>query len=317
MRADYAWFALSRIEGLGPKRLHAIHHALTIMGKPIETVFRLDATEFQQVLPALAAFFPHIHSGPNEQDEREYEALRAEGITLVHLGHEAYPAVLRSRLGNSAPVLLYCKGDLSLLTRSGVAIVGARRASPVGIDFAAELAIELAAAGRDVISGYATGIDTAAHLGALRAGGTTTIVLSSGMREFAPKRDLTGLIREDTTLVVSQFPPATRWQARWAMARNKLICALAGAVVVVEAGEERDQQGRMSGTFDAGKSALAIGTPLFVLDPASFDIPSPGNVALIELGGTLMRRNDAFSALSSVAPSQEMPEQRQMTLPLL
>lgn len=69
------------------------------------------------------------------------------------------------------------------------------------------------------------------------------------------------------------------------MARNKLVCALSKAVVVIESGPERDTQGKMSGTFNTAKAALDMNLPLFVLNPNFFDNPPKGNEALIALGG--------------------------------
>lgn len=295
MRADHAWYVLSRIEGLGPKRLHTIYRTLTSAGQPIEAVFNLSASDFQRLLPTLAGtFYPRIQAAIEGQDDREYQLLLDEGVAIVHPGHESYPATLESRLDDNAPVPLYCKGSLSLLTNNGAAIVGARHASAAGLAFASNLAVDLAAEGRNVISGYAAGIDTAAHLGALRADGTTTIVMSAGIREFAPKRDFVPLTRDDNVLVVSQFPPTARWAARNAMARNKLVCALAQALVVVEAGAERDERGRMSGTFDAGTKGLGLGIPVFVLVPDVLDTHPPGNTMLIERGGVAIRPDTAL-----------------------
>ncbi len=312
-----AWHTLSCIEGLGPKRLRAIHRTLTEAGRQIGDVFDLEAEEFQRLLPALAGtFYPRISAAASNQAEREYQALKSDGVEIVHLGHACYPESLLTRLGDSAPPLLYCRGALPLLTSDGVAIVGSRHAAQNSVDFAAEMAGELTAHGQNVISGYAAGIDTAAHLGALRAEGTTTIVLSASIREFAPKRDFVAHFRGTGILVVSQFPPATRWSARNAMARNKLVCALARAVLVVEAGRERDEQGRMSGTFDAGKTALELGVPLFVLDPASFDAAPPGNVELLKRGGKPVHQEDALEHLLRAKGLAPKPVDEPRPLPL-
>lgn len=72
------------------------------------------------------------------------------------------------------------------------------------------------------------------------------------------------------------------------MIRNKLVCALSKAVVVIESGPERDERGKMSGTFNAAKTALKMDRPLFVLDSSYLDNPSRGNAELIALGGNLL-----------------------------
>lgn len=283
---DQAWFILARIEGLGPKRLRAIYEALTRASRPISDVFDLDANESRQLLSAsVDTVFRRLDVDSRTRSEREYVALRAAGVNIVHLGHDEYPALLSSRLGDSSPPLLYCSGALPLLASDGIAIVGSRHVALTSITLATAIAGQLAASGQNVISGYASGTDTAAHMGALRAGGTTTIIMSAGINAFAPKRDIGTYLTANNTLVISQFPPDTRWSARNAMARNTVVCALARAVFVVEAGLERDGQGRMSGTFDAGKKALELGVPLFVLDPSALIDPPPGNAELIKHGG--------------------------------
>ena len=85
-------------------------------------------------------------------------------------------------------------------------------------------------------------------------------------------------------LLVSQFKPNEPWGAHNAMVRNKLVCALSKAVIVISSGPEKDQKGRMSGTFDAGKTALKLGIPLFVLSPNLLSTKPEGNAQLIKMG---------------------------------
>lgn len=200
----------------------------------------------------------------------EYTMLRAAGADFLDPGADAYPKQLLQRL--SAPPWLFYRGGrprpLRLLQRPGVAIVGSRDASPVGLRCAEGLALRLARRGMNVISGYARGVDRMAHYGALQARrGGTTIVLSEGILHFAPKGELREVDGwEQRTLLLSQFPPTAPWRASQAMARNRLLCALADLVVVIEAGPERDAQGKRSGTFHSGKTALELGVPLFVVE---------------------------------------------------
>lgn len=235
-----------------------------------------------------------------EEATREYQALRGAGIDFLDPGDSAYPERVRQRL--ESPPWLFYRGPrprpLRLLQRPGVAIVGARNASPLGLSCAERIAYKLAQRGVNVISGYARGVDRLAHLGALRASrGGTTIVLSEGILHFAPKGELRHLEGwERRALIVSQFPPTAPWRASQAMTRNRMICALADAVLVVEAGPERDSRGKRSGSFHSGLTALDLGVPLFVLEydtsvPPLLETPEeapdtpPGNQALIEQGG--------------------------------
>ncbi len=236
-----------------------------------------------------------------EEAVREYEVLRAAGIDVLDPEDDAYPERLRRRL--KTPPWLFYRGPrprpLRLLRRPGVAIVGSRNASPLGLRCAEGLALGLARRGVNIISGYARGVDRMAHSGALQAPrGGTTVVLGEGILRFAPKGELREVANwERRTLILSQFPPTAPWRASQAMIRNQLICALADLVVVIEAGPERDRQGKRSGTFHAGKTALGQGIPLFVVEyrleqsslwaSSKEDLPEipEGNRTLLERGG--------------------------------
>ncbi len=157
--------------------------------------------------------------------------------------------------------------------------------SSKGILIARKLAGDLARSGINVVSGYAKGVDSEAHLGALEAEGTTTIVLPYGIKELHQKKMFKEFDWKRDVLAVSQFDPSVKWLASNAMIRNKLVCAISKAVVVIESGPERDTQGKMSGTFNTGITTLKMGLPLFVVKPSCLDNPPNGNVSLIELGG--------------------------------
>ncbi len=211
---------------------------------------------------------------------REYEQLKKLDVEIVYPGHPDFP----SHLLEITPIL-FIKGQRKYLNSDSIAIVESRNVSNKGIDIARKLAGDLASLGKNVVSGYAKGVDSEAHLGALKAEGTTTIVLPYGIRELHQKKAFKEFNWKQDILAVSQFDPSVKWLARNAMNRNKLVCALSDAVVVIESGPERDEQGKMSGTFNAARTALKMGIPLYVLDPRYLDNPPKGNISLIELGG--------------------------------
>ena len=223
----------------------------------------------------------------------EHEDLKAQGVEIFY-----------SSLPNFPPPPLFIKGQRKLLTSEGAAIVGSRNVSDTGISIARKLASELASAGLNIVSGYAKGVDSEAHLGALAAGGTTTMVLSCGIKKLYQKSAFKAFDWQCQVLVVSQFDPDARWSARNAMARNKLVCALSKAVVVIESGPERDSQGKMSGTFNTAQTAMRMGLPLFVLDPRCFDNPPQGNADLIKLGGKCL---DPVNGAEEVVKCMEPP----------
>jgi DNA processing protein len=174
-------------------------------------------------------------------DPSQSRALAGDaGVELVCPCDPAYPERLAAVPGR--PSVLHVAGDLErfevLAAADPVAIVGARNASPYGLDVARALGRGLACAGITVISGMAMGVDSAAHAGALSIDGQTIAVLPGPADRPYPstKRALYSRLRASGA-AVSELPPATpvrRWMFR---ARNRVIAGLAAMTVVVEAGE--------------------------------------------------------------------------------
>jgi DNA processing protein len=282
----YFWFRLFRTNGIGPKALAGVQRELERESLDPGSV-PLNRRILEEQYPRLARIIiGKVKADDQYAIRREYEALEAENVSFIYPRHEWCPPTLMAdaeQFGVS-PVLL-CKGQTRLLMSPGVAIVGSRNVSEAGVKAARQIASDLAHSGFNVVSGYAKGVDTEAHRGALEADGTTTMVLSYGILEYRPRRDLDMTRFEQDCVAVSQFAPNEGWKARNAMARNKLVCALSQAVVVIESGPAKDSKGKMSGTFDAGRSAMNMGRLLFVVNPKVFDSPPAGNADLIQLGG--------------------------------
>ena len=201
-----------------------------------------------------------------------------------------------------------------LLTSDSVAIVGSRNVSDMGACIARELAGQLAIKKFNIVSGYAKGVDHYAHLGALAAEGTTTMVLPYGIMKLRQDSAFREFNWREDVLVVSQFNPGDRWREHNAMIRNKLICALSKAVVVIESGPERDAQGKMSGTFNTAQTALRMNLPLFVISPECLDNPPNGNENLIDLGGERLNPDGAAETISkriSAAQTELSPGKKQ------
>jgi len=167
-----------------------------------------------------------------------WERCEAAQLEPICACDASFPQPLRSLEG--PPAMLYVAGGLerflSAVAEDPVAIVGARRPSPYGLDVAKSLARGLGAAGLTVVSGMALGIDSAAHLGALEARAATIAVLPSGLDRPYP-RSSRGLYRRILSVgaAVSELPPgADVW--RWMFpARNRIIAALSAMTVLVEA----------------------------------------------------------------------------------
>ena len=195
----------------------------------------------------------------------------------------------RARLAALAdpPPALYVQGTLPLVGKRAVAVVGTRAATPYGIDLARALGQELAAAGVDVVSGLALGIDGAAHRGALDAAGVTHAVIAGSLEHVYPPehRSLALQIVERGTLL-GEAPPGTRPE-RWRFVRrNRLVAALGDAVVVVEAPVK-------SGALLTARMALEQGREVFAVPASVHQASSAGCLELLRRGEAALARSAA------------------------
>jgi DNA processing protein len=192
-----------------------------------------------------------------------------------------------TELGAGAPDRLHGLGDRDLVRRlegpDAVTIVGSRHPSAYGLRVAGELAFELASAGVVVVSGMAIGIDSAAHRGALEAGRPTIAVLGCGPDVVYPRREreLHRRIAADAA-IVSEYEPGTPAAPHQFPARNRIMAALAGAVVVVEA---TDPSGSLITADEGIRLGRAVGA---VPGPVGVGA-SRGTNRLIKEGGELIR----------------------------
>jgi len=187
----------------------------------------------------------------------EIDRWRTDGISVLSVLDERYPQNLRSI--HDRPPLLFVRGALADADERSVAVVGTRRATDAGIDHAREVAGGLVDAGYTVISGLATGIDTAAHLGALDRGGRTLAVIGTGLRRAYPAANAPLQQRiAGEAAVVSQFWPDAPPSKRTFPMRNVVMSGLARATVIIEASHT-------SGARMQARFALEHGRPVFLL----------------------------------------------------
>ncbi|MCJ7524364.1 MAG: DNA-protecting protein DprA [Candidatus Aminicenantes bacterium] len=277
-----AWHVLSGAKGVGAKTLWKIADFLASRNQTASWLLQ-HCGEIDVVLEMKKAGI--VIPGFKKNEYGELEKFANRQVTVLHPLHADFPPRLRALKDmSSLPAILYVRGNIAILNRPAVAIVGMRQAGEAALAAAAALAAEAAARDVTIVSGYAAGIDTAAHLAALRSKGTTAMVLPEGIHHFQTRPELLDHLTIDNILVISQFEPDAKWAAYMAMMRNKLVGALSEAMVVVVSGPRRDADGRMSGSFDAGMSALKMGIPVFVVSPHFFTDPPEGNRQLIARG---------------------------------
>jgi DNA processing protein len=229
------------------------------------------------------------------------EQLRAMDVYIITRADPRYPrALVHSLPLEQQPFLLFCQGTPALLDQPAVAFIGARHSTEAACDFTEKLAARLADEGLNVISGYARGVGQAAFRGAVEDSeeGQATIVLPQGIGSFQSMASrLRDYLEGGRLLIISPFKPEAGWEERLAVARNKLVVALAHAVVVAAA----EKEGR---AWDNANDAMAQGKPVFVWDVGVEAEPSaPGNRALIEAGGRPVA--DVEEALAQVEAAIE------------
>jgi DNA processing protein len=210
----------------------------------------------------------------------ELARLSALGLRFLARSDPAFPPSLRAI--HDPPPGLFLRGEArpELLSRPGVAVVGARACSAYGRQVARALGRDLAAGGLVVVSGLARGIDAEAHRGALEAAGATVAVLGCGIdRDYpAAHRELARQIAA-TGLVVAEYAPGVG-PAPWRFpARNRIVAGLCAATVVVEARER-------SGALITADFALEEGREVFAVPGEITSALSAGTNALLRLGAT-------------------------------
>jgi DNA processing protein len=191
------------------------------------------------------------------------------GVSVHLLGRPGYPPVLAA--DHQAPAVLFSRGDLRALVGPRVAIVGSRRCTRYGRDLAFDFGRELAAAGVRVVSGLALGIDGAAHLGALAAGGGAAppvAVVGSGLDVVYPRAHarLWAQVAE-AGVVLSEAPLGARPEAWRFPARNRILAALADVVLVVESRASGGSRHTVAAADERGVKVMAVPGP--VRSPAS------------------------------------------------
>lgn len=244
-------------------------------------VFRASATELESMRVS-SNVVRSIGTGTVfEEAEKEAERARQLGISIISFRDTAYPALLGEIF--DPPLLLYARGDQSLMARPSVGIVGSRRPTQYGKAMAEKLAGELAAHGLVITSGLARGIDSASHVGCLRAGGKTIGVLGCGIDEVYPaenKKLFDEVIEKG--LLLSEFPLGSFPAPQNFPIRNRIISGLSVGLVVVEAARD-------SGSLITAKLALEQNREVFAI-PGSITNPNSwGPHLLIKQGAKLVQ----------------------------
>ncbi len=279
MTKQEALVILNAVSGLGARRIRAL---MNVFGSPQEV---LSASKEQLAQSSLLTpLMVHQLASVDKVAllAKEQELVAAKNARIMTMDDEDYPHQLKFIA--EAPVCLYMIGDSSLLNLPSIAIVGSRHAGVYGLRVANEFAMCFVDAGVAVISGLARGIDASAHQGALKEKGKTIGVIGCGLNHIYPKdnRKLYEAMYQEG-LIISEYAMDTapiNYNFPW---RNRIISALAQAVVVIEAAEK-------SGALITATYAAEQGREVFVV-PANIDSPT-------SKGSNMLIRDGAQVALS-------------------
>src|SRR3982751_5279659 len=228
------WVELNMTPGIGPR---AAAKLLERFGSA-EAVYSATRADLEALRLAPEAIDSIIARNLRLTAEAEITAVKKLGGDILLLDDGIYPSALREIY--DPPIVLYVKGAWSeCLDQPCVGVVGSRKASTYGQNAAIMLARDLAQRGITVVSGFARGIDAAAHRGALEAGGRTVAVLGTGIDECYPRdhRKLGQEILDHGGAMVSQFPLGTPPVSENFPYRNRIISGLSLGVAVIEASE--------------------------------------------------------------------------------
>ena len=280
---EYYILRLLNVSGLGNVRVKKIldhcHHKGISIKDFIEAIIRGDRKTHLLTPSQIDSL-----GDRNVRLEDQWARLKEQNIEVLAVGDVNYPNRMISALNNKAPLIIFAKGDIGLLTKPCLGFCGSRKASEKGLKTAWDCADQMARKGVNIISGYASGVDMTAHKAALEAGCTTTFVLAEGILNFRIKKDLKDVFDDSRVLILSEFLPGIPWSVRNAMQRNSTICSLSQVMILIEAEKK-------GGSISAGRTSLKMGRPLFAPVYEGMPESASGNRILLSQGAHGLKKS--------------------------
>jgi DNA processing protein len=271
------WLALTLVPGLGTRTAGKLLERF----RTPQAVFRASRTELEGA-GVSGAVAQSIVSGCSFEDAVDQQRKMTEHATVaIPLTDPRYPTQLREIF--DPPVLLFARGKLELLQPFHFGVVGTRRPTPYGLAVTERLSADLARAGLTIVSGMARGIDSAAHKGALSAGGDTVAVLGCGVDVVYPSenRKLAADLAAKGLLISEFAMGATAFPQNFPV-RNRIISGMGSGVLVVEGAQ-------YSGSSITAKLALDQGREVFAVPGNITSKASWGPNLLIKQGAKLVQ----------------------------
>ena len=247
--------ALYCINGVGDKSIASLIERYS----SIENIFLDDESGIVNILKTAVARNRNYTFTKNEildKANKIVEDSKKRNIEIISIFDKDYPFNLKQI--DNPPYILYVKGNKNVLRRNSISIVGTRQPQKVSIDYAFELGSVLSALNITVVSGFAKGVDTASHLGALSANGNTIAVFGNGLDYIYPSENARIYDKMiEHSLIISEFPVGTMPDRSHFPRRNRIISGLSYATVMVEAAAR-------SGALITTNFALEHGRDVFI-----------------------------------------------------
>ncbi len=225
---------------------------------------------------------------------------QTRAIWVVSRADQEYPRRLKAKLREDAPAVLYGCGDIGLLDKGGLAVVGSRNVSPELLAYADSVGRLCAEAGQSVVSGGARGIDQASMRGALEAEGRAVGILADTLERAALARENRALLMDERLVLVSPYDPSAGFNVGHAMQRNKLIYAFADAALVVNSDFQKG--GTWAGAVEQLDKLRLV--PVYVRTPGSGE---KGMEGLRRKGANLWPENMAPRDLITLLAESVLP----------
>ena len=285
---------LLKVPSLGPTRIRTLVQAL---GSP-EKVLSASKPELCQVDGINMAIAREVNNySPNNFAEVQLERADEYGVKIISIWDDEFPPLLKRIY--DPPAVIFLKGELQEEDADTVAIVGTRTPTSYGKQVAEELSRELAGAGITIVSGFAKGIDTIAHLAALEAGGRTIAVLGNGLDVVYPAENRSYLpLFDENAVFISEFPFGTKPDAPNFPQRNRIISGLSHGVIIVEAGSS-------SGAVLTALDSVDQNREVFAVPGRLTDSKSEGCLRLIRNGAIPVK--DAEQIIAVLNPHLKVP----------
>lgn len=281
MCEDHYLCLLSSFIEFGPKRIEL----LTRYFGSANAVWTVSNKELENVglTTRLVNLFDNFRKRTNP--DTFFKSLADRKIGFLTKNNSLYPDLLKDI--EDSPVVIFYRGNCSILGSDGIAIVGSRKVTQYGREVTKRFSQELSNSGFNIISGLAFGVDYVAHRSTLDTDGTCIAVLASGLDDITPRSNKTlgEEIIKSGGVIISEYPPKTTPKRQFFPFRNRIISGLSRAVIVVE--------GRLkSGTLHTAKAAANQGRPVFAIPGQIYSPNSEAPHYLIQNGSHI-----AFSHL--------------------